>query len=74
MPKIDGTSVFEQIRIEKPDMRVLFTSGYSDHGAALASLAAQGGAVLQKPYSSKVLSRKVREILDHTSTLAPTRA
>jgi len=73
MPKIDGTSVYEQIRKEKPDMRVLFTSGYSDHGAVLASLAAQAGAVLQKPYSSKVLSRRVREILDHTGALVPTR-
>lgn len=70
MPKFDGTDVYAQISRERPGMPVVFTSGYSEHGAALASLAASGATVLQKPYSSKVLSRKVREILDHASAPA----
>jgi two-component system cell cycle sensor histidine kinase/response regulator CckA len=67
MPKLGGTDVYERISQEKAGVPVLFTSGYSEHGAALASLAAKGASVLQKPYGSKVLSRKVREILDHAT-------
>ncbi len=73
MPKLDGVDAYEQICQTRGGVPVIFTSGYSDHGPALASLAAKGAAVLQKPYSSKVLARRVRELLDAAKVLEPTR-
>ena len=49
MPKLDGIDVYEQISKGKPGVPVIFTSGYSDHGAVLASLATKGAIILQKP-------------------------
>jgi signal transduction histidine kinase len=66
MPKLDGTDAYERICRIKPGVPVIFTSGYSEHGAALASLAARGATMLQKPYGAKVLARRVRELLDET--------
>ena len=73
MPKLDGIGAYEQMCKARFGVPVIFTSGYSDHGPALASLAAKGAAVLQKPYSSKVLARRVRELLDAAKVLEPTR-
>jgi DNA-binding response OmpR family regulator len=73
MPKLDGIDAYEQICKLKPGLPVVFTSGYSDHGALLASLSAGGAIVLQKPYGSKILARRVRELLDEARVLQPTR-
>ncbi|MDZ7290530.1 MAG: response regulator [candidate division KSB1 bacterium] len=64
MPRLSGKVVADQLKVIRPDMKVLFISGYSDettfrHGTADASL-----AFLQKPFSPAVLAHKVREVLD----------
>jgi FixJ family two-component response regulator len=71
MPKLDGIDAYEQICKVKPGVPVIFTSGYSDHGPTLASLAKKGATVLQKPYGSKILARRVRELLDEAKVLEP---
>jgi two-component system cell cycle sensor histidine kinase/response regulator CckA len=74
MPKLDGIDAYERICKEKPGLPVIFTSGYSDHGSVLACLANKGVSVLQKPYGSKVLARRVREVLDEAKSPEPIRA
>lgn len=64
MPKRSGIDAYEEISRARSGVPVIFTSGYSDHGPLLESLAEKGASILQKPYSAKILSRKVREILD----------
>jgi two-component system cell cycle sensor histidine kinase/response regulator CckA len=72
MPRMDGMDVYEQICKTKPGVPVIFTSGYSDHGPALASLNTRGATILQKPYGSKDLARRIRELLDEVHVLEPT--
>lgn len=72
MPKLSGIDAYERISKASPDVPVIFTSGYSDHGPLLESLADKGVGILQKPYSSKVLSRRVREILDQLKAVHTT--
>ncbi len=74
MPQLDGVDAYEQICKAKPGVPVIFTSGYSDHGPLLASLTTKGATVLQKPYGSKVLARRVRELLDEAKVLQPSHA
>jgi PAS domain S-box-containing protein len=45
----------------KPDIKVLFTSGYAE--PAIARLGQKAGAWLKKPYSADELAEKVREVL-----------
>jgi two-component system, cell cycle sensor histidine kinase and response regulator CckA len=73
MPALNGIDAFERISNSKAEVPVIFTSGYSDHGPVLESLAARGAIVLQKPYGAKVLARRVRELLDEAKVLEPTR-
>lgn len=74
MPKLGGTDAYERISATSPGVPVIFTSGYSDHGPLLASLSSKGAGVLQKPYSSKILARRVRELLDEAQIPKPNRA
>jgi PAS domain S-box-containing protein len=64
MPQMSGPEVADKLTIVRPDMKVLFMSGYPDH-----PVFAQGGlkkatAFLQKPFTPNVLVQKVREVLD----------
>jgi PAS domain S-box-containing protein len=62
MPQMNGAELARRLFLLRPEMRVLFMSGYTD-GALVDQLAA-GAAFLQKPLTPAMLTRKVREVLD----------
>jgi CheY-like chemotaxis protein len=64
LPKIDGKSVYDEIRKIKPDIKVLFMSGYTTDIVQKHGVIAQGSNFLQKPVMPHVLLNKVREVLD----------
>jgi two-component system cell cycle sensor histidine kinase/response regulator CckA len=64
LPKLGGPAIYERIRKEKPDLPVIFATGYSPDIDELQKVQTEGLAVLQKPYSPRDLARKVRETLD----------
>ncbi len=73
MPMLSGPAAFSQMSSVRPDLRVLFSTGYTAETASLNSLTEQGASVLQKPYSLKNLGQMVRGILDRPrTTFAPT--
>jgi PAS domain S-box-containing protein len=64
MPGIGGLSLARQLVAARPQLRVLFTSGYMDDAALRLSVEEQTSQFLAKPYSTVDLARKVREVLD----------
>ncbi len=72
LPKLSGLEVFSQIRAEKPEIPVIFVTGFSTDIPLLHAVQQQGLPILQKPYSAQDLGRKVREMLDlHVARLSP---
>jgi two-component system, cell cycle sensor histidine kinase and response regulator CckA len=61
MPQMSGSQLAERVGPTRPDMKVLFMSGYTD--GAIAGRLAPGVAFLQKPLTPGALTRKVREVL-----------
>jgi DNA-binding response OmpR family regulator len=63
MPGCNGKELASRLRPIRPDMRVLFMSGYDDN--VLSRQGIQNGEVnyLPKPFSPKILAAKVREVL-----------
>jgi len=64
IPKLSGVEVHSRICAEKPELPVIFATGYSGAGALAKKLESAAYPVLQKPYSRSELSRKIRETLD----------
>jgi CheY-like chemotaxis protein len=64
MPEMNGPQLAEHLKVARPEMAVLFMSGYT--GAALTQLGGTelAGHLLQKPFTPDGLSRRVREALD----------
>ncbi len=75
MPKVSGPAAFSQIAAVRPDLRIVFSTGYTAEAASLNSVIEQGASILQKPYSLKNLGQMVRSILDRPRTaFVPTEA
>ncbi|HEV2304784.1 MAG TPA: response regulator [Candidatus Acidoferrales bacterium] len=64
MPRLGGAEAYEKIRMIRPNVPVIFSSGYSEESARLESFASCGAVLLQKPFAPGILARKVREALD----------
>jgi CheY-like chemotaxis protein len=64
MPKKNGKEVYEEIKKIKPDIRVLFISGYPADIIQKKSILKEELNFLSKPVSMNDLLRKVREVLD----------
>jgi PAS domain S-box-containing protein len=64
MPKKNGWQVYEEIRRIRPDVKVLFTSGYTDEIIRKENILAQKAQILTKPVAPSVLLTKIRESLD----------
>jgi PAS domain S-box-containing protein len=64
MPGMNGREMAEKIAAQRPDIRVLFMSGYTENVIAHDGLLDAGVNLLQKPFSLPTLKEKVRELLD----------
>lgn len=64
MPRMGGRELYNRIRRQRPDIRVLYMSGYTDDAIVHQGVLNQGTAFLQKPFSPISLAKKVKEVLD----------
>lgn len=63
MPGITGLKLSEQLTQLRPEMKVLFVSGYADDAIVHHGVLDAQEAFLQKPFTPDALARKVREVL-----------
>lgn len=64
MPQMNGKVMAEWLKATYPDLKVLFTSGYTDAAIARHGVLDPGVEFLAKPYTPAALTRKVRDVLD----------
>ncbi len=64
MPGGNGRLLAEELRKTKPDLKVLYVSGYTDDAVLQRGVQLEEVAFLQKPYTPQSLAKKVREVLD----------
>jgi two-component system, cell cycle sensor histidine kinase and response regulator CckA len=63
MPDMRGPELAERLLRLRPDLRVLYMSGYTDDAIAHHGMLDAGTEFLQKPFTSLQLTQKVREVL-----------
>jgi two-component system, cell cycle sensor histidine kinase and response regulator CckA len=71
MPGMSGAALAEQLVSLYPEMKILYMSGYTEFAASQSEFLKQGRPLLQKPFTQKILVRKIREVLKNNYAPAP---
>jgi CheY-like chemotaxis protein len=64
MPQMGGRELADKFAAIYPQMRILFTSGYTDEAIVHHNILNRKVAFIQKPFTPQAVARKVREVLD----------
>ena len=67
MPRVDGPTLVRQVRERRPDLKVIFISGYTEDSFRRRLDQDAGIHFLPKPFSLKQLAGKVKEVLRETA-------
>jgi len=65
MPKMGGRDLAEKIQSEKPEVKFIYMSGYTDRAISDNGLLHKGVEFIQKPFAPRNLALKVREVLEN---------
>ncbi len=63
MPEMNGRDLYQKVAAIHPDIRVLYMSGYTDNVIVNRGVLDEGLNFLQKPFTIRTLTRKVRQAL-----------
>jgi PAS domain S-box-containing protein len=74
MPQMSGPELARRLERERPEMKVLYMSGYTDDSVVRHGVLEATVAYLQKPLTIEGLARKVRAVLDATDGAPSARA
>lgn len=64
MPGMSGRQLAEQILSARPEMKIVYMTGYTDDMVVQHKVLEPGVALLQKPFNKTQLARKIRAVLD----------
>jgi PAS domain S-box-containing protein len=65
MPGINGPKLAELLHASRPQVRVLYVTGYTENAVVHRGLLDNDLAFMQKPFTVESLTRRVRRILEH---------
>ena len=71
MPGMDGPALAKQVQQERPDIKVLYMSGYATNFIMHDGVVEPGTNFLEKPFHPRALLHKVREVLDSSNRPGP---
>jgi CheY-like chemotaxis protein len=64
MPEMGGYELVELLRARRPEIRVVFMSGYAERALTSPGAVPSGSGYLEKPFTVETLMRRIREVLD----------
>jgi two-component system cell cycle sensor histidine kinase/response regulator CckA len=70
MPGISGRVLADRLAEQRPQIRVVYTSGYTGQTVGAHGVLAEGSHFLPKPFTKEALARKIREAMDGKTAAA----
>jgi CheY-like chemotaxis protein len=64
MPKMSGRELRDRLRADRPGLKYIFISGYTDEIIAQHDMDREGAHLLQKPFGPREFLLKIRQILE----------
>jgi two-component system cell cycle sensor histidine kinase/response regulator CckA len=64
MPGASGPELVKQLVEQRPTLKVIYMSGYTDEAIVHHGVLDPGIVFLHKPFSSESLGQKIREVVD----------
>jgi len=62
MPNMSGRELMDKLRRNRPDLKVLYMSGYTNNAIAHHGVLDPGTPFIQKPFTLRDIDKKIREI------------
>lgn len=63
LPGLNGRQIADAARERRPDLKVLFMTGYAENAAIAAGFLEPGMTMITKPFAMEVLATRIREII-----------
>jgi CheY-like chemotaxis protein len=63
LPGMNGRELADQVRLTRPDLKVLFMTGYAEEAAIAKGFLKSGMDLITKPFELTDLSRRVRDMM-----------
>jgi CheY-like chemotaxis protein len=70
MPGMSGVQLAAHLTRSRPDLPVIYASGYSEEGVPRGAADGKPVSYLPKPFTAEKLLRRVREVLDRPAAAA----
>lgn len=64
MPQLSGREMIEHLSLVRPNMKVLYMSGYTDDAIVRHRLLDKHTEFMQKPFATEAFAQKIRKLLD----------
>jgi PAS domain S-box-containing protein len=65
LEQMSGPELAKRLLVLRPELKVLFVSGYTDDAIIHQGVLTSDTAFLQKPFTTEALAKKIREVLDN---------
>jgi CheY-like chemotaxis protein len=67
LPRINGRQLADQARERRPDLQVLFITGYAENATLAHGFLDPGMAMITKPFTVDALAQKIRQMIEQGS-------
>jgi len=64
MPGMGGSDLAERVKLSRPDIKVIYMSGYTDNTIVHNGVLEKDVFLVEKPFTPETLVKKIREVLD----------
>ena len=64
LPGLNGRQMTDAARVLRPDLKVLFMTGYAENAALASGFLEPGMSMITKPFAMDVLAGRIREIIE----------